>query len=113
MIASAKAGPPPIPHKALNSRNLADAIDFCMTAEAAKAAGDIAVKMRGENGVAQAVVSFHRQLPRTKMSCEMVSGQPATWVYTNCKRPIRLSNTAVRILSQTPDFKMKEKHLTQ
>ena len=113
MIASAKAGPPPIPHKALNSRNLADAIAFCMTAEAAKAASDIAVKMRGENGVAQAVASFHRQLPRTEMSCELVSGQPATWLFTNCKHPIRLSNTAVRILSQAPDSKMKKKHLKQ
>ena len=113
MIASAKAGPPPIPHKALNSRKLADAIAFCMTAEAAAAAGKIAAEMRDENGVAQAVASFHRQLPRTKMSCELVSQQPATWLYTHCKHPIRLSNVAVKSLSQAPDSKVKRKHLQQ
>ena len=113
MIANAKAGPPPIPHKALNSKNLADAIAFCLTAETAKAARDIADRMRDEKGVRQAVASFHRHLPQDRIGCEMVPRQPATWLYTDCRRPIRLSNLAVENLSLARNLKFKRKNLKQ
>lgn len=113
MIANTKAGPPPIPHKTLNSKYLTNAIAYCLTAEAAAAAGEIAAKMRNENGVRQAVLSFHRQLPRDRIGCELSPQQPATWLYTNCKRPIRLSNFAVESLSLARDCKFKRKHLKQ
>lgn len=71
MIANAGAGPQTISHRTLNGKNLADAITFCLTAESATAAYDIARKMRDENGVVQAVASFHRQLPRDRMGCEL------------------------------------------
>ena len=113
MIAAAKAGPEPIPYKALNSKNLAEAIAFCLTAETASAATGIADKMRNENGVKQAVASFHRQLPRDRMGCDLLPQQPATWVYTNCKRPMRLSNLAVENLCRAQDLKFKRKHVKQ
>ena len=113
MIAAAKAGPEPIPYKALSSKNLADAIVYCLTPEAARAASDIALKMRDEKGVTQAVASFHRQLPRDRMSCELAPRQPATWLYTNFKRPMRLSNLAVENLCLARDLKFKRKHLKQ
>ena len=113
MIASASAGPEPIPYKGLNSRNLADAIAFCLTPEAANAAKDIAQRMRNEHGVRQAVASFHRQLPRDRMGCEIVPQRSATWLYTNCKHPIRLSSLAVENLCLAGDKKFKRKHLKQ
>ncbi len=113
MIANARAGPPPIPFKALTAKNLADAMTFCSTAEAASAAGEIAANMRNENGVRQAVASFHRQLPRDRIACELIPQQPAIWLYTNCKNPVRLSNLAVESLSLASDLKFKRKHLKQ
>ena len=113
MIANAKAGPKPIPHKALNSKNLAYAIAYCLTVEAATAAGEIAARIRNENGVQQAVASFHRRLPRDSMGCELAPQQPATWLYTACKFPIRLSNLAVESLSLAQVSKFKRKQLRQ
>ena len=120
MIAAAKAGPQPIPYKALNSQNLADAITFCLTAEAAEAASSIAQKMRKENGVREAVASFHRQLPRERMACDILPQQPATWLYTRGKQPVKLSNLAVENLSLARenlslarDIKFRRKYLKQ
>ncbi|KAG8532911.1 uncharacterized protein KY384_002789 [Bacidia gigantensis] len=111
MIANAKAGPQPIPHKALNSHNLAEAITFCESEETVNVASEIAYKMRDESGVRQAVASFLRQLPRDRLGCELVPGQSANWIYTNCKRPIRISNLAVENLCLSKDVKFKRKHL--
>ena len=113
MIASAKAGPLPIPSKELDSKNLAEAIIFCLKLETSNAASDIARQMRDENGVERAVASFHRQLPYDRMSCELAPQQPATWLYTECKRPIRLSNLAVENLCLAQGLKFKRKHLKQ
>ena len=113
MIAAAKAGPEPIPYKALNSQNLAEAMSFCLSPEAAAAARDIADKMRTENGVREAAASFHRQLPRDRMSCDLLPQQPATWLYTRGRRPIKLSNLAVENLNVAKDLKFKRKHLKQ
>ena len=111
MIANAKAGPQPIPYKSLNSENLADAINFCMKSDTAEAAKDIAHKMRNEEGVKQAVASFHRHLQQDRISCELLPWEPATWLYTHCKHPIRLSNLAVENLCLAPNLKFKRKHL--
>ena len=113
MIANANAGPQPIAFKKLNSKNLADAIKSCLSAETVRAASDISRKMHDEEGVRLAVASFHRQLPRDRMGCELLPGQPATWLYNNCKRPIRLSNLAVKTLCLAPGLKFKQKHLKQ
>ncbi|KAL9617199.1 MAG: hypothetical protein Q9160_008004 [Pyrenula sp. 1 TL-2023] len=111
MIASARAGPEPIPYKVLNSRNLAGAIEYCLSKAAIAAADDISRKMRHENGVQQAVASFHRQLPRDRMNCQVVPREPATWLYTHCKVPMRLSYRAVEVLCRAPELKFKRKHL--
>ena len=113
MIANAKAGPQPILYRELNSKNLADAITFCLTVESADAANIIARKMRKENGVERAVASFHRQLPRDVIGCGLVPQRSATWLYTDCQRPIRLSNLAVENLCLAQDLKFKRKHLKQ
>lgn len=98
MVASAGAGPEPIPNKSLTPDNLASAIQFCLTPEAAAAAQEISVKMQAESGVAAAVDSFHRNLPLDRMRCSIMPDQAAVWTYTKGKQPLKLSKTAVNIL---------------
>lgn len=48
MIAEAGAGPEPIPHKKLETDNLAEALTFCQSAKAQKAAQEMGRKMNEE-----------------------------------------------------------------
>ncbi|KAJ6551798.1 hypothetical protein B0H19DRAFT_1220897 [Mycena capillaripes] len=101
MVAASGAGPKPIPHRALNADNLAEAIEFCLSAEAAVAAQTIAEKMRAErSGVEVAVASFHANLPRKPMQCDIFIDRPATWVLKKGKRKIQLSKLAAEVLVQ-------------
>ncbi|KAB2575364.1 hypothetical protein DBV05_g6052 [Lasiodiplodia theobromae] len=94
VVAAAKSGPPPIPHKTLNADNLARAIRYCLTAEAAAAARAISEKMRPESGVKRAVESFHANLPLADMRCGMLPDRQACWKIKKCK----LSKEAAGIL---------------
>lgn len=98
MVATAGAGPSPIPYKLLSNERLAQAISFCITPEASNAAQEIAFKMRAESGVKTAVDSFHRNLPLDRLKCDILQDQPATWVYKKAKKPIKLSRIAAQIL---------------
>ena len=109
MVAQAGAGPNPIPHALLDPQNLADAIQFCLTPEAAAAAHEISIKMQTESGVAAAVNSFHRNLPLERMRCSVMPDQAAVWTYTNGKRPMNLSKAAVNILIE--NNKIEAKHI--
>lgn len=98
MVAIAGAGPKPIPHKQLNAQNLADAIRFCLTPEAATAAGELSAKMKTENGVATAAKSFHANLPLELLRCDVFPNQPAVWEFKRGKKQVRLSKQAAGIL---------------
>ncbi|KAJ5525451.1 hypothetical protein N7494_012101 [Penicillium frequentans] len=98
MVASAGAGPRPIPHKLLTVHNLAKAIKFCLTPEATVAAQELAGKMHTECGVDEAVKSFHRNLPFERMRCMIIPGQVAVWNYKKNKRSLNLSKMAVQTL---------------
>lgn len=98
MVSKAGAGPDPIPHASLNPDNLAAAIKFCVTPEAASAALEISIKMQSETGVAAAVDSFHRNLPLDRMRCSIIPNQVAVWTYGSKKESLNLSKTAVSIL---------------
>jgi hypothetical protein len=101
MVAASGAGPKPINHKLLNANNLADAIRFCMRPETLEAAGNIANKAQAECGVKEAVESFHRNLPRDTMQCQILSHEPATWVYKKAlTKPLYLSKTAAQVLAE-------------
>lgn len=100
MVAAAGAGPKPIKHTLLNANNLADAIRFCMRPETSNAAGDIANMMQAECGVKTAVESFHRNLPWDTIQCQVLSDEPATWVYKKAlTKPLFLSKTAAQVLA--------------
>jgi hypothetical protein len=109
MIARAGAGPRPIPQASLNARNLADAIRFCLTAEANEAAQKISMKMQTESGLNAAVESFYRHLPAQRMRCQIMPKQAAVWTYTKSKRQIKLSKPAVQTLID--HSKIEVKHL--
>ncbi|GME55126.1 uncharacterized protein LTHEOB_6358 [Neofusicoccum parvum] len=98
MIAAAGAGPVPIPQKKLNSDNLAEAIRFCLSDDAAQAALSISEKMKEESGVQAAVASFHKNLPLEKLSCDIFPDQPAVWRYTKGKKPMKLSKLATEAI---------------
>lgn len=111
MVAAAGAGPKPIPHKALNGRNLAEAIRFCLTPEAKESAQMISEKMRTERGVKTAVDSFHRNLPLVRLPCDIQPHRPAVWLYRTSatKRPIKLSDVAAETLIR--QNRIERKHL--
>jgi sterol 3beta-glucosyltransferase len=101
MIATAGAGPMPIPFKSLNAQNLADAIRFCLTPGAIRAAAKISQMIATETGVQSAVASFHRNLPRAALPCDVLPDQPAAWTYkTNkgSKKILKLSKVAAETL---------------
>jgi hypothetical protein len=99
MVASCGLGPRPIPYRSLNSRNLAEAIRFCLQSEAQSAAQQVASRMSHENGVAAAVASFHRNLPVNDMRCHALGSEPAVWqVKKSSKNPIYLSKVAAEVL---------------
>ncbi|KAH6869070.1 hypothetical protein B0T10DRAFT_595972 [Thelonectria olida] len=98
MVAAAGAGPAPIPQKSLSVDNLVEAIRFCMTREAAQAAEKIAAKMRIESGVKAAAASFHAHLPRDRLECDIIKGQPAVWTCSKKRRRLKLCKTAAEIL---------------
>ncbi|KAJ5993678.1 hypothetical protein N7451_009402 [Penicillium sp. IBT 35674x] len=98
MVASAGAGPRPIPHKLLTVHNLIQAIKFCLTPEATVAAQELAGKMHTECGVDEAVKSFHRNLPFERMRCMIIPDQVAVWNYRKNKRSLNLSKMAVQTL---------------
>ncbi|KAL7762708.1 hypothetical protein ACKLNR_009243 [Fusarium oxysporum f. sp. zingiberi] len=98
MVHAGGAGPAPIPFKSLNSNNLAEAILFCSTPEAAAAARQIADKMSREAGVRRAVASFHANLPLNNMRCDLLPNLSAAWLYEKKGKKIKLSKMAAEIL---------------
>ncbi|KPA38834.1 udp- transferase [Fusarium langsethiae] len=101
MVHAAGAGPMPIPQKILNSQNLSQAIRDCLTPGALAAARGMAEKMRQENGVRQAVNSFHANLPLDKMRCDIIPGLPAAWSYKTGSQHLKLSKAAAEILTDS------------
>ncbi|KAF4543392.1 uncharacterized protein LTHEOB_91 [Lasiodiplodia theobromae] len=99
MVAAAGAGPVPIPHRLLDSTNLAEAISYCLTPQAAAAARGIAEKMRAEAGVARAVEAFHANLPALeRMKCDVFPDKPACWRVKKKDGVCKLSKVAAEVL---------------
>ncbi|GAD97150.1 sterol glucosyltransferase [Paecilomyces variotii No. 5] len=100
LVATAGAGPAPIPYRSLNSHNLSEAIRLCLRPEITRAAEAISDKMGQESGVQAAVHSFYRHLPWENMRCNLLPDRPACWVYkkSKTKRTMLLSKAAAQIL---------------
>ncbi|TID06557.1 Sterol 3-beta-glucosyltransferase UGT80A2 [Colletotrichum higginsianum] len=98
MVADAGAGPRPIPHKQLTPEKLTAAIQYCLSDRAVAAAQGIAARMQSEGGVQAAADSWWKQLPLTRMQCDLVPSQAAAWSYTKSKVPMKLSKAAAEVL---------------
>ncbi|KAM0413203.1 hypothetical protein ACHAPD_008290 [Fusarium lateritium] len=109
MVAKAGAGPFPIRHKELNLDNLTNAMETLLAPATKTAAIRISETMRNERGVTQAVQSFHRHLPRDTLTCDLLPGEVAAWMYDTKrlnkadrkkhKNGLRLSPRALSVLS--------------
>ncbi|THX23914.1 UDP-Glycosyltransferase/glycogen phosphorylase, partial [Aureobasidium pullulans] len=98
MVAAAGAGPTPIPQKSLNAQNLSEALRFCQKDEVQAAANKIAGKMKDEDGVRAAVMSFLNNLPVEKMQCDFLPDQPASWSFKVGKHMTKISVLAAEVL---------------
>ncbi|KAB8229652.1 uncharacterized protein BDW43DRAFT_322041 [Aspergillus alliaceus] len=107
MVHSAGAGPCPIPYEKINTETLAEAIDICMSSKARIAASGIATRMRAENGVRDAVESFHRNLPFSSMTCDFLSHEPACWIMKVGKKKVKVSDKAARVLVERGKYQSK------
>lgn len=98
MVATAGAGPAPIPHKQLTVDTLAEGIRYCLREQTATAASAIAQKINSESGVQAAVSSFHRNLPLDRLQCDLYPSQPAVWSLSLGRRKLKLSKIAAELL---------------
>lgn len=98
MVASAGAGPLPIPYKILTAEKVAAAIEILMAPATKVAAAKIARKMETENGVREAAASFHHNLPMDKMQCDFLPGKVACWSYKKGGKQFKLSYEAALVL---------------
>ncbi|TIA11655.1 UDP-Glycosyltransferase/glycogen phosphorylase [Aureobasidium pullulans] len=108
MIASAGAGPEPLPPRDMTPAKLAEAIRFLIREETSVAAKAIAALMQDEEGVRSAVDSFHRHLPIAAMKCDLISDQPAVWTLKSGGKKIKLSKLAAEVLISQHSRLLKE-----
>ena len=101
MVATAGAGPKPIPQKELTVENLTEAIRYCLTPEALEAAGRISTSIRSENGVKQAVRSFHEHILSYNIRCDIFPDRPAAWIYKSKGKVLKMSKLAGEALADS------------
>lgn len=90
----AGAGPRPIPHKEITVENFTEAIRYCLTPEALTASGHISASIQSENGVKQAVRSFHDNILSYNIRCDVLPDRPAAWIYKSKGKFIKMSKHA-------------------
>jgi UDP:flavonoid glycosyltransferase YjiC (YdhE family) len=119
MVASAGAGPSPIPHTFLDPEKLAEAMRFCQTPEAAAAAVKVSETMKVENGAQAAVDSFHRHLDTDRLKCDLLPNLPALfkvrkpgqgqlWKGKSASKPAKISGLAAEILLKAEKIQQKD-----
>lgn len=109
VVASNGAGPNPIPHKSLNVDNLTSGIQFALSKDAEVAAQGIASRMLQENGVEAAVNFFHRHLPPSSMTCDLLPTRVARWTYAGkSKTTMKLSDAALKVLLRENKLKRSD-----
>uniref|UniRef100_A0A0G4I0H6 Uncharacterized protein n=1 Tax=Chromera velia CCMP2878 TaxID=1169474 RepID=A0A0G4I0H6_9ALVE len=71
MVHRRGAGPQAIHHSMLTEKKMVKAIEFCLKETTQTAAQQVAASIRSEDGVAEGVAAFHRQLPLDLLTCEV------------------------------------------
>lgn len=108
MVAAAGAGPDPIPQKEFTTSSLMEAIRYCLSRKAVDAAVQISHKMVSETGVQTAADSFHRNLPLSKLGCDIYPHLPATWQHSKKKGYMKISSLAAETLGSNGTMDMKQ-----
>ncbi|KAJ5795964.1 uncharacterized protein N7518_004504 [Penicillium psychrosexuale] len=75
-IYNAGLGPSPLREQALSSEVLFEAFQYCLRPEVKRVASRLGQKIQGENGTANAVQSFYRQLKWEKVQCSDADTEP-------------------------------------
>lgn len=99
IVARAGAGPPAVPYKTLDADKLTEAIEIALKPETLEKAGEIGASMRTEEGVKNAVSSFHQHLDIDALRCSICPRRPAVWFVQHSH--IRLSAFAASVLVET------------
>ncbi|KAI9044678.1 putative UDP-glucose,sterol transferase [Aspergillus affinis] len=99
IVARAGAGPPPVPYKQLTADKLTEAIQIALKPETREKAEKIGKDMRQEDGVRDAVASFHNHLDVDSLRCSICPKRPAVWFIRQSR--IRLSTFAAAVLVET------------
>lgn len=106
IVDRAGAGPPPIPFKELTAERLAEAIEEALGERTQRCAREIGENIRSEQGVRNAVQSFHRHLDIDKLKCSICPDRPAVWWLRHSH--IKLSAFAASILIHTGHVKPRD-----
>jgi UDP:flavonoid glycosyltransferase YjiC (YdhE family) len=103
IVATARAGPAPIPHKQLTVEKLKNAIEIALQPATQQKAQEIAAKMQKESGVKDGVRSFHRHLDLKSLRCAICPSRPAVWHVKHTQ--IGLSALAASVLVEMEKIK--------
>lgn len=99
IVSRAGAGPPAVPYKELTVEKLVEAIQFALKPETREKAEKIGGDMRKEDGVKDAVASFHSHLDVESLRCSICPDRPAVWFVRDSE--IKLSPFAAAVLVET------------
>ncbi|KAF2091156.1 glycosyltransferase family 1 protein [Saccharata proteae CBS 121410] len=97
MVARAGAGPDPIPHKQLNSENLAEAIQEALKPTSQDRAKELSAKIAAERGTDEGALYFHQHLKVDELRCSLLPDHVAVWRVKRTQ--IRLSAVAAVVLA--------------
>lgn len=96
IVASAGAGPRPVPSKLLTASNLAAAIIEALQPVTKENARKLGLRISEEWGTDNGAKSFHDRLPLNVMGCSMAPLRTAVWIMG--KKNIKLSAIAATVL---------------
>ncbi|PYH43031.1 putative UDP-glucose,sterol transferase [Aspergillus saccharolyticus JOP 1030-1] len=99
IVARAGAGPKPIPYKELTTEKLTEAIKTALEPATKEKATELGERMRTEQGVRNAAVSFYRHLDLKSLQCSICPHLPAVWWVRHSH--VKLSTFAAAVLVET------------
>lgn len=98
MIAKAGAGPKPVPFKQMTPESLAESIKFALTEEVGIAVKKMAAQIAEEDGAADTVQAFEKNLKIDEMRCHICPERLAIW--KDKKTGTHLSGFAAAVLAE-------------
>lgn len=79
MVATAGAGPTPVPFKEMTAETLSKSIQFALKPEVREAVKDMADSIGEEDGAGQTATDFHERLNIEQMRCDLCPDKLAIW----------------------------------